>query len=86
MDESIRCWLVERSLEDGRVLTLTYATPDGTQSVTRQRSIAGADDGVPAAVQIEAATLHPVENEEQVDRYREEVARVRDRHAPDDYV
>ncbi len=86
MAETTRCWLVERSYNDRDLVTLVYATPDGERAHTKEipmTAIAHGTVTVTAAKQVDESDLEPVDGETQ-SRYREEVARVREDHAPDD--
>ncbi|MFB6146096.1 MAG: hypothetical protein ABEJ08_00230 [Halobacteriaceae archaeon] len=80
-----RVWLVERTVDDGKLLRLVYATPDGDRVWTRQRSLHGGGE-VTAAREVDADRLDPVEDPETRERYRREVDRVRADHDPDDPV
>ncbi|MFB6128748.1 MAG: hypothetical protein ABEJ47_03200 [Halorhabdus sp.] len=85
-EETVRCWLVERDVFDEDLVTLVYATPDGTRHVTQQRSSALLmKKQVTAAIEVEPDRLEPVDEAEQ-DRYAREAERMADRHDPDDPV
>lgn len=81
-----RVWLVERSLDDGRVITLTYASVDGTRVLTKQQAVMSMSSGVPVSIEVEQDELSAVDKSEQQDRYRSEVARMQTQHAPGDKV
>ncbi|WP_255151495.1 hypothetical protein [Halorarius halobius] len=84
----VQCWLVERTYNDRDLVTLVYATPDGTRARTKEvpmTAIANGGVTVTAAKQMDEADLEPVDETDR-DRYREEVERVRDSHAPDDEI
>ncbi len=83
---AIRCWFVERELDDGRVLTLTYATPDGERIYTRQQALAAAREGVPAAVEVDPADLEPVDESDRRERLRTEVQRTKREYESDELV
>ena len=81
-----RCWLVERSYDDRNLVTLVYATPDGERAVRKEVPMTAISQGtvtVTAAKPVDEADLEPVET---VERYRHEVARVRESHDPDDEI
>lgn len=88
-EETVRAWLVERSYDDRGLITMVYATPDGERArrkelsatVMNQRGLAPT-----AATEVDAADLDEVTDEETRERYAEEVARMREKHAPDDEV
>lgn len=85
-DETVRCWLVERDVYDEDLVTLVYATPDGSRHVTQQRSSALLmRKQVTAAIDVEPDRLEPVDEAER-DRYAREAGRMADRHDPDDVV
>lgn len=84
-DDAVRCWLVERHLNDKGLLVVTYATADGTkQLVTRRAATANAP--VTAAVDVEPERLRPVEDPDDRERYAGEVERMAGRHDPDEPV
>lgn len=86
MDDTERVWLVERSLDDGRIITLTYASADGTAVLTRQQAVMSMSSGVPVSIEVDQEELSEVDEPEQQDMYRSEVARMRNRHTPGDRV
>lgn len=81
-----RVWLVERDVDGRNTVTMTYATPDGERTFTRQAALDGLAhrDGPTAAVDVDADRLHAVDDAETVERYAEEAARVAERHDPED--
>ncbi|WP_137286505.1 hypothetical protein [Halorussus salinisoli] len=87
MDDE-RLWLVERTYTDKGLVSLVYATTDGEYSVQRQRSMnmlrQGAD--VTAAIDADAESLNPVEDDETRQRYADEATRMADQHDPDETV
>ncbi|WP_144904873.1 hypothetical protein [Halobellus captivus] len=88
-DETVRCWLVERTYTDRGLVDTVYATPDGSKAhrkqvsttIMRQRGV-----GTTAAVDVDASDLEPVDDGETRDRYASEVERVREQYGPDDEV
>ena len=86
--ESVRAWLVERSYDDRNLITLVYATPDGTRAVRKERSATvmhQQGSRVTAAVDVDPDALSAVDAADR-ERYADEAARVRDRHDPDEKV
>lgn len=92
MDESAsetRVWLVERSYDDRGLITLAYATPDGTRVLRKERAAAtmrmsGSD--ITAALDVPETRLEPVPDDETVQRYAEEATRVEANNDPDDAI
>jgi len=88
-DDTVRCWLAERTYTDRGLVDMVYATPDGSRvrrkqvatTVMRQRG-----SGTSAAVEVARADLESVDDEATRERYAAEVARVREQHAPDDEI
>ncbi|ADQ65847.1 hypothetical protein C499_11601 [Halogeometricum borinquense DSM 11551] len=86
-EETVRCWLVERTYTDRDLIDLVYATPDGSRvrrkqisaTIMRQR---GAE--ATAATDVSTANLDPVADDQTRERYRAEVERVRAEYDPDD--
>jgi hypothetical protein len=81
-------WLVERSYgrsED--IVTLVYATPDGSRTLTKQLSYRLIrDKEITAAREIDADKLETVEDDDDRERYAEEVQRMQERYDPDEEV
>lgn len=86
MTSTVRCWLVDRSFDDGRIITTTYATSTGEEIVTRQRAIAHSDAGVPVSIEVSRSALSPVTDEAEQQRYLSEVKRVRGEYDADETV
>ncbi len=88
MSDAVRCWLVERDHDQRNLVTLTYATPDGAQTFTRQSSLETLQrrGGVTAAIDVDADDLDAVDDDEVRERYAKEVDRMQERHDPDDEV
>lgn len=84
-EETIRCWLVERSsYGDERMVTLVYATPAGDRQLTKQLSPnLLMRKRVTAAVDVEPERLEPVADDETRERYAAEAERMAERHEPD---
>lgn len=88
MTDAVRTWLVERSYNDRDLVTLVYATPDGERALRKEVPMTAISHGnvaVTAAKQADPEDLEPVDGET-TDRYRREVERLRETHAPDDEV
>lgn len=86
-NESLRCWLVERSYDDRNLVTVVYATPDGERAQTRELSAAMLQRSpATAAQEVPVDRLEPVDDADTQERYREEATRMRERHDPDDTV
>ena len=86
--ETVRAWLVERSYDDRNLITLVYATPDGTRALRKERSATvmhQQGSRVTAAVDVARDALAPVDDSD-VERYADEAERMRARHDPDDEV
>ena len=85
-DQNEQLWLVERDVDGRNVITLIYATPDGSRYHRRERAAAGLQTGssVTAAIEVEESNLRHVEDEETRARYATEVERTANRYEPDD--
>jgi hypothetical protein len=80
-------WLVERDSRDDRLISLVYATPDGEQAVTRERSMQLLRKRpATAAVTVDPGDLVSVEDSGTRERYAAEASRMAERHGPDDQV
>lgn len=87
MEETVRCWLVEREFWDEDVVTLVYATTDGKRHYQRQLSgnlVFRLD--VTAAIDVEPAELEPVSEGDRRERYAAEAERMAREHDPDDVL
>ncbi|WP_226039701.1 hypothetical protein [Natrinema sp. DC36] len=87
-DSTVRCWLVERTFDDRNLVTIVYATPDGSRYQQRERSATSLQTGsaVTAAAEIPDDELEPVTDEETRERYATEVERTAEQHEPDDPI
>lgn len=86
MTDTVQCWLVKRDYYDEDLVTLVYATPDGTQQVTQQLSTTLLLKKPPTAAKaIEPDRLEPVAAEDR-ERYEREATRMAERHDPDERV
>ncbi len=83
---TVRCWLVKRDFWDEDLVTLVYATRDGTRHHRRQLSGAMLYEiDVTAAKEFDPETLEPTPPEDQ-DQYATEATRMATRHDPNDTV
>ncbi|MFC6716195.1 hypothetical protein ACFQGT_08200 [Natrialbaceae archaeon GCM10025810] len=87
-DATVRCWLVERDVDQRNLVTLVYATPDGTRYQQRERSPNALRQGVgvTAAVEVDEDDLEPVTDEETRERYAAEVDRTAAQYDPDELI
>lgn len=87
-EDSIQCWLVERTFDDRNLVTTVYATPDGERFHRRERSAAAmrAGDEITAGKTVPESDLEDVTDETRRKRYAEEAARVAADHAPDERI
>ncbi|WP_323172960.1 hypothetical protein [Natrialba sp. PRR66] len=87
-DPTVRCWLVERDFGARNIVTLVYATPDGSRYHQRERSSTALRTGsaVTAATDVPESDLESVDDAETRDRYATEVDRVREQYEPDDSI
>ncbi|WP_247003164.1 hypothetical protein [Halosolutus gelatinilyticus] len=87
-NSTVQCWLVERSFDQRNLVTLVYATPDGSRYQQRERSSTALRSGptVTAGAEIPESELQPVTDEETRERYADEAERIAEQHAPDDPI
>jgi hypothetical protein len=87
-DETIRVWMVERGYTNRDLITLVYATPDGERAMHNERAAAtmGGGSGVSAARDIDPERLEPVEEEETIERYRQEAERTSENYEPNETI
>lgn len=87
-EDTVRCWLVERSFDQRNTVTLVYATPDGERYQQRQRSSVALSTGSPvtAATDISVDDLEAVPDEETRDRYAKEAKRTAEQYDPDEQI
>ncbi|MXV62642.1 hypothetical protein GS429_11310 [Natronorubrum sp. JWXQ-INN-674] len=87
-DSTVRCWLVERTFDDRNLVTIVYATPDGSRYQQRERSSTSLQTGSPvtAAVDVPEDELEPVSDEATRDRYATEVERTAEQYNPDERI
>ncbi|MFD1514632.1 hypothetical protein [Halomarina rubra] len=89
--DTVRVWLVERTYSDDEqnLIVLTYATPDGERDFRKERaltSFTGDDRETTAALDVSPGNLGTVTDAETREQYAGEVARMRERHDPDDPI
>ncbi|WP_336360472.1 hypothetical protein [Haladaptatus sp. ZSTT2] len=87
MTDSMRLWLVHRTYDDKGLISLVYATEDGTRHLPKERA-ASALGRIPvtAAIDVDASDVYPVEDEATRERYEKEATRMAARHNPTDEV
>lgn len=86
-ENSVQCWLVERSYSDENLVSFVYATPDGSRYHQRDLSanmLFRLD--VTAARAVPENDLQPVHDEERRERYATEAERMASEHDPDDVL
>lgn len=87
MANAERVWLVERDYSDKGLVTLVYATTDGTSHLRMQRSSTMLQrEPVTAALDVSPDRLTAVTDSADRERYAAEADRMADRHDPDDTV
>jgi hypothetical protein len=84
MGDDVQVWFVHREYTDKGLITLEYATPDGSRSFVTQLSPNAPDPT--AARTVDADALRPVDDPDTRDRFEHEVARMQARHDPTDTV
>jgi len=90
-DGNVRVWLVERTFSDDEhnVVILLYATPDGSRVLRKERalpSFTGTARETTASVRAVPENLAAIDDPDRRERYRAEVARVRERYDPDEPI
>ncbi|WP_137291250.1 hypothetical protein [Natronorubrum halophilum] len=87
-ESTVRCWLVERTFDDRNLVTIIYATPDGSRYHQRERSSTSLRTGSPvtAATAVPEAELESVTDGETRERYATEVERTAEQYDPDDPI
>lgn len=86
-DTTIRCWLVERNVDDRGLVRLVYATPDGERAYRRDvSSTLLSEVDVTAARDVTTDQLEPVTDETTRERYAHEVTRLRENEDPDEEI
>jgi hypothetical protein len=87
-DGTTRLWLVERTYTDKGLISLVYATPDGTavRRIERAPIAIERSGGVSAAVDADPSALASVEDADRRERYATEAGRMAERHDPDEAV
>jgi hypothetical protein len=85
--ETVRCWLVDRQSRHENLVTLVYATPDGTRHLTEQLSFQLLRRReVTAAREVPAGKLEETPGEETRERYATQARAMAERHDPDEPV
>jgi len=87
-ESTVQCWLVERTFDDRNLVTIVYATPDGSGYQQRERSSTALQTGsaVTAATEIPEDELEAVSDDETRNRYAEEAKRTAEQYDPDDPI
>ena len=87
-DSTVQCWLVERTFDDRNLVTIVYATPDGSRYQQRERSATSLRTGaeVTAATEIPETELESVPDDETQKQYAEEAERTAEQYDPDDPI
>lgn len=87
--ERVRLWLVERTFSDDELnlIILTYARPDGSAYLRKERALTSFDEAHETPVAIEAAPddLAPVPREDR-EAYAAEATRMAEHHDPGDVL
>lgn len=83
--DKVRVWLVERGYNNRDLIILKYATPNGDRLF--QKEVASqALNTVTAAKDVSPNNLGTVDKPDLQERYAAEVARMKEKHEPDDPV
>lgn len=83
--DEVRVWLVERGYNNRDLIILKYATPRGDR-VFRKEVASQALGTVTAAKDVSSTNLGLVDDPDVQDQYAAEVARMKEKHDPDDPV
>lgn len=83
--DEVRVWLVERGYNNRDLIILKYATPSGDH-VFRREVASQALGTVTAAKDISVDNLGLVDEPDVQERYAAEVARMKEKHEPEDSV
>lgn len=87
MTDDVRLWLAKREYGDESLVELVYATPEGDRCLVKHLSVQLLRNrDVTAAIDADPEKVDEVRDEETRERYAEAVARVRERHDPDEVV
>ena len=88
MTETVECWLVERSFDDRNLVTIIYATPDGSRYQQRERSGTSLRTGstVTAGAEIAESELEAVTDDATRERYASEATRTADQYEFDEPI
>jgi hypothetical protein len=83
-----RLWLVERTYDDKGLISLAYATTDGSavRRIERAPIAVERSGGVTAAVDADPEALEPVDDDDLRERYAAEATRMAERHDPEETV
>jgi hypothetical protein len=88
MAETGRLWLVERTYDDKGLISLVYATTDGSavRRIERAPIAVERSGGVTAAVDADPEALEPVDDDDLRERYAAEATRMAERRDPEETV
>jgi len=87
-DSTVQCWLVERTFDDRNLVTIVYATPDGSRYQQQERSATSLQTGstVTAAAEIPTTNSSQSPTRATRERYVTEVERTAEQYNPDDPI
>jgi hypothetical protein len=87
MTDTVQCWLVERTFDDRNLVTIVYATEDGSKYRQQERSANSLTRSpVTAGKQIAVDDLEPVADDDTRERYATEARRTAAQNGPDDAI
>ncbi|MFC7205110.1 hypothetical protein ACFQJC_16450 [Haloferax namakaokahaiae] len=88
MDDTVRCWLVERSIDDRDLIVLVYATTDGEYALQKELAAAVMHQrrmSTTAAIDVSKDDLSPV-SEDLQEQYASEATKMAETHDPDEEI
>ena len=86
-DSSVRCWLVERDVDERDLVRTIYATRDGRRFHRRERSATSLGRSpVTAAISVPKKDLEETSDDETRERYAREAERVAEQYEPDEPI
>ncbi|WP_330631528.1 hypothetical protein [Halocatena halophila] len=85
MSESRQLWMVDRTFDSRNLVTITYASTDGTQQLRKELSSSMLSRiAITAAITASEDELESVESTERRERFATEASRMAAAHSPDD--
>ncbi len=85
MSDARQLWMVDRAFDSRNLVTITYASTDGTHQLRKELSSSMLSrTAITAAITAPEAELESVENETRRERFATEASRMAAAHAPDD--